>query len=102
MVSHSARQHRRERVVAAPEMVVQRGRAVNGNQPEKKEPDDFVHFQELSCERAVVANQGWQLTEEEQVHSVAVRVGVEEPKHRARLGRHPEPDGPHASRAHAS
>ena len=63
-------------------MVVQRGRGVKGYQSEKKEPDHVVHFQELPRERAVLADQGWQLTEEEQVHSVAVRIGVEEPEDR--------------------
>lgn len=77
MGSHSSRQHGRERVVAAPEMVVQRGRGVEGYQPEKKQPDHFVHLQELPRERAVLANQRRQLTEKEQVHSLTVCVGVE-------------------------
>jgi hypothetical protein len=58
MVSHSARQHRHERVVPAPEMVVQCGRGVEVYQPEKKQPDHFVRFQEVPCEPAVLADQG--------------------------------------------
>jgi len=38
-----------------------------------------VHLQELLHERAVLADQRRQLAEEEQVHPVAVRVGLEEP-----------------------
>jgi len=63
-------------------MVVQRGRGVNGYQAKKKKSHHFVHFQELLRERAILANQGCQLTEEEKVHSVAVRVGVEKPEDR--------------------
>jgi hypothetical protein len=29
-----------------------------------------------------LADEGWQLTEEEEVHSVAMRIGVEEPEDR--------------------
>ena len=41
-----------------------------------------MHRQELLRERAVLADQRRQVTEEEQVHAVAVRVGVEKPKDR--------------------
>ena len=55
---------------------------MKGHQTEEKEPDYFVRLQELPGEQAVLADQGWQLTEEEQVRSIAVRVAVEEPEHR--------------------
>jgi len=55
---------------------------VERKQTEEKEPDCLVHRQELLRERAVLADQRRQVTEEEQVHAVAVRVGVEKPKDR--------------------
>jgi len=79
---HPLRQHCLERVVAAPEMVVERRRAMKRNQGEKKEPDRFVHSQELLRECAVLTDQRRQLAKEEQVHPVAVRVGLEEPEDR--------------------
>ena len=80
--SHSLRQHGLERVVATPEMVVEHRRGMKRNQAKEKEPDCLVHLQELPRERAVLADKRRQLAEEEQVHPVALRVGVEEPENR--------------------
>src|SRR3954452_13269101 len=79
---HSLGQHRLERVVAAPEMVVERRRGMQRNQAEEKEPDRLVHLQELLREQAVLADQRWQLAKEEQVHPLAVGIGLEEPEDR--------------------
>ena len=76
---HLFRQHSLERAVAAPEMVVKRGRGMKRNQAQEKEPNRFVHLQELLREWAVLANQRRKLDEEEQVHPVAVGVGLKEP-----------------------
>ena len=45
-------------------MVVERRRDMKRNQAEEKEPDSHVHLQELLGERAVGADQRWQLAEE--------------------------------------
>jgi len=79
---HSLRQHGLERVVAAPEMVVERRRGMKRNQAEEKEPNGLVHRQELLREWAVLANERRQLAVQEQIHPVAVRVGLEEPEDR--------------------
>ena len=63
-------------------MMVQRGRGVEGYQPEKKQPDYVMRFQESPREQAVLTDHGWQLTEEEPVHSLTMRVCVEETKDR--------------------
>jgi hypothetical protein len=82
---HSLREHRLERAVAAPEMVVECGRGMQRNNAEEKEPDRLLHLQEPLRERAVPADQRRQVAEEEQVHPIAMRVGVEKPEDR--LGR---------------
>ena len=79
---HSLRQHGLERVVAAPEMVVERRQGVKRNQAEEKKPDRLVHHQELFGERRVPLDKRRQLAEEEQVCSLAVRIGVEKPEDR--------------------
>ena len=52
------------------------------NQAEEKKSDRHVHLQELLRKWAGRADQGRQLAEEEQVHPVALRVGLEEPEDR--------------------
>src|ERR1700730_15748496 len=52
------------------------------NQAEEKQPDYHVHRQELLREWAVLADQGRQLAQEEQVHPVAVSIGLEEAQDR--------------------
>ena len=53
---HSLRQHRLERVVAAPKMVAERRQGMKRNQAEEKEPDFLVYFPELLREQAVLAD----------------------------------------------
>src|SRR5205809_81003 len=66
LAPHSLRQHGLERVVAAPEMVVERRRGMKRYQAEKKKPDRLVHLQELCRQWAVPVDQRRQLAEEEQ------------------------------------
>src|ERR1700720_3910488 len=82
LAANTLRQHRLERVVVAPEMVVEGRRGMKRNQTEEKEPNRLVHHQELLRERAVLGDQRRQLAEQEQVHPVAVRIGLEEPEDR--------------------
>src|SRR6516164_1248001 len=53
---HSLRQHRLERVVAAPKMVAERRQGMKRNLAEEKEPDFLVYFPELLREQAVLAD----------------------------------------------
>ena len=75
-------QHGVERVVAAPEMVIERRRGVKRNHAEEKESDRLVQRQELFRKRAVPTDQRWQLAEEKQIHPIAVGVGMQEPQDR--------------------
>jgi hypothetical protein len=57
-------------------MVEERGRDMQRDQAEQQEADGLMHRQELPVDRAIATDQRRELAEEEQVHAVAVRVGL--------------------------
>jgi len=73
--SSSLGQHGPERVVATPEMVVERRCGMKGDYAYQKKSDRRMRLSQLPRKRPVSANQRRQLTEEEQVHPVAVSIG---------------------------
>jgi hypothetical protein len=73
------REHCRKCVVTPPEMVEKGGRNMQCAEAEQQESDGLVHRQELPGERTILSDQGRQLAEEEQVHSIAAGVGLQKP-----------------------
>ena len=60
-------------------MVKKRGRNMQCDEAEQQEADGFVHHQELPGEWSILSDQGRQLAEKEQVHSIAAGVGLQKP-----------------------
>jgi hypothetical protein len=78
------RQHCRERIVTPPKVMEKRGRHMKCNEAEQGKADSLMGAQQLLRERPILLDQRRQLSDEEQVHVIAMSVSLQNSQNRLR------------------